>query len=251
MAKLSGKVAVVTGASKGIGAAIARTLGEAGAAVVVNYAKDRAGAERVVADIVAREGKALAVQADVSVAADRERLFAETRRAFGALDVLVNNAGVYAFAPLEAVSADELHRMFDLNVLGLILTTREALRHFGPTGGSIINIGSIVGQKPVPASVATPPPRAPSTRDARARRRAGRAQDPRQLDQPRRRRDRGHAHGRHDRQRLREADDRADAARAPRAAGRHREDRAVSGVGGFGLDDGRAAAGVGRVALRG
>ena len=153
MGKLSGRVAVVTGASKGIGAGIARSLGEAGAAVVVNYASDRAGAERVVADIVAREGKAVAVQADVSKAADIERLFAETRRAFGTLDILVNNAGVYTFAPLEAVGPDEFHRLFDTNVLGLLLTTKEAVKHFGAAGGSIINIGSIVSDKPVPQAV--------------------------------------------------------------------------------------------------
>lgn len=153
MGKLSGKVAVVTGASKGIGAGIARTLAEAGAAVVVNYATDRAGAERVVAGIVEREGKALAVQADVSKPADIERLFAETRRAFGRLDVLVNNAGVYAFAALEEVRADEFHRLFDTNVLGLLLTTKEAVKHFGPDGGSIINIGSLVSHKAVPQSV--------------------------------------------------------------------------------------------------
>jgi 3-oxoacyl-[acyl-carrier protein] reductase len=153
MAKLSGKVAVVTGASKGIGAGIARTLGEAGAAVVVNYSSDRAGAERVVADIVKREGKAIAVQADVSKAADIERLFAETRRAFGALDILVNNAGVYAFAPLGNVTEEHFHRIFNTNVLGLILTTQEAAKHFGPTGGSIINIGSVVSQKAIPGAV--------------------------------------------------------------------------------------------------
>jgi 3-oxoacyl-[acyl-carrier protein] reductase len=150
MAKLSGKVAVVTGASKGIGAGIARTLGEAGAAVVVNYSSDRAGAERVVADIVKREGKAIAVQADVSKAEDIRRLFAETRRAFGGVDILVNNAGVYAFAPLEAINADEFHRIFDINVLGLLLTTQEAVKHFGATGGSVINVGSVVSQKAVP-----------------------------------------------------------------------------------------------------
>jgi 3-oxoacyl-[acyl-carrier protein] reductase len=153
MKKLGGKVAVVTGASKGIGAGIARTLGEAGAAVVVNYAKDRAGAERVVADIVARDGKAVAVQADVSKAPDIKRLFAEAHAAFGALDILVNNAGVYAFAALEEVRAEEVHRMFDLNVVGLILTTQEAVKHFGAAGGSIINVGSVVSQRAVPQAV--------------------------------------------------------------------------------------------------
>jgi 3-oxoacyl-[acyl-carrier protein] reductase len=153
MAKLTGKVAVVTGASKGIGAGIARSLGEAGAAVVVNYSSDRAGAERVVADIVKREGKAIAVQADVSKPADIARLFAETRRAFGALDILVNNAGIYAFAPLENVTEEHYRRIFDTNVLGLILTTQEAVKHFGPTGGSVVNIGSVVSDKAVPGAV--------------------------------------------------------------------------------------------------
>src|SRR6478609_8660575 len=153
MAKLSGKVAVVTGASKGIGAGIARTLGEAGASVVVNYASDRKGAERVVDEIKKREGIAIAVQADVSKAVDVARLFAETRRAFGGLDILVNNAGVYAFAPLDAVSEAEFHRIFDTNVLGLLLTTREAVKHFGAAGGSIINVGSVVADKPVPNAV--------------------------------------------------------------------------------------------------
>ncbi len=153
MAKLSGKVAVVTGASKGIGAGIARTLGEAGAAVVVDYASDREGAERVVADIKKREGKAVAVQADVSKPEDVARLFAEARRAFGSLDILVNNAGVYAFAPLENVTEEHFHRIFDTNVLGLILTTQEAAKHFGPTGGAVINIGSVVSKKAVPGAV--------------------------------------------------------------------------------------------------
>jgi len=148
--KLSGRVAVVTGASKGIGAAIAAHLAAEGAAVVVNYASSKAGAERVVAAITGRGGKAVAVQADVARKADIQRLFAETRAAFGRLDVLVNNAGVYEFAPLEDVTAEQFHRLFDLNVLGLLLATQEAVRHFGPEGGSVINISSVV-------ATATPP----------------------------------------------------------------------------------------------
>src|SRR5262245_51674546 len=142
--KLEGKVAVVTGASKGIGASIARHLADEGAAVVVNYATSKQGADRVVAGIVANGGRAVAVQADVAKHADIRRLFDETKKAFGKLDVLVNNAGVYEFAPLEEVTPELFHKMFDLNVLGLILASQEAVRHFGPSGGSIVNISSVV-----------------------------------------------------------------------------------------------------------
>jgi 3-oxoacyl-[acyl-carrier protein] reductase len=148
--KLAGKVAVVTGASKGIGAAIAKQLAADGAAVVVNYASSKSGADKVVSEITAQGGKALAVQADVARKADSERLFAETKRAFGRLDVLVNNAGVYEFLPLEQITPEHFHKQFDLNVLGLILTTQEAVKHFGSAGGSIINISSV-------ASTAAPP----------------------------------------------------------------------------------------------
>lgn len=144
MSELTGKVAIVTGASKGIGAGIAKGLGAAGASVVVNYASSREGADRVVAEITGNGGKAVAVQGDVSKAADVQRLFAETKKAFGALDVLVNNAGVFQFEPLEAVTEDEFHREFNTNVLGPILTTQEALKYFGPEGGSVINISSVV-----------------------------------------------------------------------------------------------------------
>jgi 3-oxoacyl-[acyl-carrier protein] reductase len=142
--KLAKRVAVVTGASKGIGAAIAAHLAAEGAHVVVNYASSKAGAERVVAAIAERGGKAMAVQADVARKADIQRLFAEAKAAFGRLDVLVNNAGLYEFAPLEEVTAEHFHKLFDVNVLGLLLTTQEAVRHFGPEGGSIINISSVV-----------------------------------------------------------------------------------------------------------
>ena len=143
MGGLTGKVAVVTGASKGIGAAIAKALGSAGAAVVVNYASSKDGADRVVADIKGKGGKAIAVQGDVAKAADVKRLFAETRKAFGAPDVLVNNAGIYAFDPLEKVTEDEFHREFNTNVLGPILTIKEALNHFGPDGGSFDLTGGV------------------------------------------------------------------------------------------------------------
>ena len=153
MAKLSGKVAVVTGASKGIGAGIAKALAEAGAAVVVNYAASKEGADRVVADITAKGGKAIAVQGDVANSADMTRLAAEATKAFGRLDVLVNNAGVYQFAPLEEVTEVEFHRMFNTNVLGPLLATQAALPYFGPDGGSIINIGSVASSMNAPTTV--------------------------------------------------------------------------------------------------
>jgi 3-oxoacyl-[acyl-carrier protein] reductase len=153
MRKLQGKVAIVTGASKGIGASIAKHLAAEGAAVVVNYATSKEGADRVVAEILSGGGKAIAVQGDVSKAADVKRLFEETKKAFGSLDVLVNNAGVFQFEPLESVTEDEFHREFNTNVLGLILTTQEAVKHFGPEGGSVINISSIASLNPPPMSV--------------------------------------------------------------------------------------------------
>ncbi len=152
MSKLANKVAVVTGAAKGIGAGIAKALAAEGAAVVVNYAASKAGAERVVAEITAAGGKAVAIQADVSKPDDIARLFAQTKAAFGTLDVLVNNAGVYQMAPLEQVSAAEFHRQFDTNVLGVLLASQEALKHFGPGGGSIINIGSVITNLGMPTS---------------------------------------------------------------------------------------------------
>lgn len=150
MGKLTGKVAIVTGASKGIGAAIAKTYAEAGAAVVVNYASSKEGAERVVAEITSKGGKAVAVQANLADPADIPRLFAETKKAFGTLDILVNNAGVYKFEPLPEVTAAEFHRQFDTNVLGPLLAIKEATSYFGPEGGSVINISTV--------SVRTAPP---------------------------------------------------------------------------------------------
>jgi 3-oxoacyl-[acyl-carrier protein] reductase len=148
--KLTGKVAVVTGASKGIGASIATHLAAEGAAVVVNYSTSKEGADRVVNEIVRKGGKAVAVQANVSKQAEILRLFAETKKAFGTLDILVNNAGIYEFAPLENVTAEHFHKLFDLNVLGLILTTQEAVKHFGPNGGNIVNISSVVATQAMP-----------------------------------------------------------------------------------------------------
>jgi 3-oxoacyl-[acyl-carrier protein] reductase len=141
--KLTGKVALVTGASKGIGAAIARHLAAEGAAVVVNYASSKGAADKIIGEIKARGGQAVAVQADVAKQADIERLFVETQKAFGQLDVLVNNAGVYEFLPLEQVTEEHFHRQFNTNVLGLILATQEAVKLFGAGGGSVINISSV------------------------------------------------------------------------------------------------------------
>ncbi|MFO0952526.1 MAG: glucose 1-dehydrogenase [Isosphaeraceae bacterium] len=150
--RVEGKVAVVTGASKGIGAGVARLLGAEGAAVVVNYASSRAGADEVVAAITGAGGKAVALQADVSKPEDIRRLFDETVKAFGRLDVLVNNAGVYEFAPLDDITPEHFHRQFNLNVLGLILATREAAKHFGEAGGSVINISSVVAKLGLPGA---------------------------------------------------------------------------------------------------
>jgi len=152
MSKLTGKVAVVTGASKGIGAAIAKCLGAAGASVVVNYASSKEGADLVVAQIASDGGKAIAVQGDVSKAADVVRLFEETKTAFGPVDVLVNNAGIYQFAPLDEVTEEEFHRQFNTNVLGLILATKEAAKQFGSNGGNVINISSAITRLGMPGS---------------------------------------------------------------------------------------------------
>jgi 3-oxoacyl-[acyl-carrier protein] reductase len=142
--KLTGKVAVVTGASKGIGASIAKHLAAEGASVVVNYASSKSGADKVVGEITAQGGKAVAVQGNVAKRADIDRLFAETAKNYGKVDILVNNAGIYEFAPLEQITEEHFHKQFDLNVLGLLLTTQEAVKHFNPAGGSVVNISSIV-----------------------------------------------------------------------------------------------------------
>jgi 3-oxoacyl-[acyl-carrier protein] reductase len=149
---LQGKVAVVTGASKGIGAAIARGLAAEGAAVVVNYASSKAGADKVVADIEKAGGKAVAVHGDVAREAEVKRLFVEANEAFGRLDILVNNAGVYQFGALEDVTEAEFHRQFDTNVLGPILATREAAKRFGDAGGSVINVSSVASTKGLPGA---------------------------------------------------------------------------------------------------
>jgi len=150
MGKLTNQVAVVTGASKGIGAGIAKALAAEGASVVVNYSSSKTGADKVVQEIITKGGKAIAVQGDVSKQADVTRLFAETKKAYGKLNILVNNAGVYDLQPLEAITEEHFHKHFNLNVLGLLLVTKEAVKLIGPEGGSIINIGSGI-------STVTPP----------------------------------------------------------------------------------------------
>ena len=148
--KLAGKVAVVTGASKGIGAAIAKQFAAESASVVVNYVSAKQNADRVVDEISKPGGKAIAIQGNVAKKAEVERLFAEAEKAFGKIDILVNNAGVYEFAPVEDITEQQFHRMFDTNVLGTLFVTQEALKHFGPGGGSVINISSV-------AATAAPP----------------------------------------------------------------------------------------------
>ncbi len=152
MKKLEGKVAVVTGASKGIGASIAKHLAAEGASVVVNYSSSKEGADRAVAEITGLGGKAVAVQANVAKKADIDRLFTETKKAFGRLDILVNNAGIYEFAPVEQITEEHFQKHFNLNVLGLLLTTQEALNHFDAKGGSIINISSVVATLGIPGA---------------------------------------------------------------------------------------------------
>jgi 3-oxoacyl-[acyl-carrier protein] reductase len=150
MSKLQGKVAVVTGASKGIGASIAKHLAAEGAKVVVNYSSSKEGADRVVAEITRSGGTAIAVGANVAKKSDIDRLFAETKKAFGRLDVLVNNAGIFEFLPLESITEEHFHKQFNLNVLGLILTSQKAVEYFGDAGGSIVNISSVVAVSPAP-----------------------------------------------------------------------------------------------------
>jgi len=152
MKKLENKVAVVTGASKGIGASIAKHLAAAGASVVVNYASDKAGADEAVASITANGGKAVAVQGSVANQADVDRLFEETTKAFGPVNILVNNAGIYKFGAIEEINADDFHAQFNTNVLGLLLTTQGAVKNFSADGGSIINIGSAVSAITPPGS---------------------------------------------------------------------------------------------------
>jgi 3-oxoacyl-[acyl-carrier protein] reductase len=151
--KLNGKVAVVTGASKGIGAGIAKQFAAEGASVVVNYGLSKTDADRVVDEITKRGGKAVAVQGNVAKKAELERIFVAAEKAFGKIDILVNNAGVYQFAPLEEITEEEFHREFNTNVLGMMLATQEALKHFGSEGGTVINIGSLASSLTPPTAV--------------------------------------------------------------------------------------------------
>ncbi len=154
MSKLTGKVAVVTGASKGIGAAIAKHFAAEGASVVVNYSSSKEGADKIVNEITKKGGKAIAVQANVAKKSEIEKLFSEAKKSFGKVDILVNNAGVYEFAPIEDVTEEHFDKMFDLNVRGLVLASKESVKHFGTTGGSIINISSVASTSaPATASV--------------------------------------------------------------------------------------------------
>jgi 3-oxoacyl-[acyl-carrier protein] reductase len=150
--KLEGKVALVTGASKGIGASIAEQLSEEGASVVVNYSTSKEGADRIVQKITQKGGKAIALQASMTEPKDIDRLFSETKKAFGKLDILINNAGAYEFQPLEQITPEHFHKLFDLNVLGLLLACRAALHYFSASGGSIVNISSLVSTSHVPNS---------------------------------------------------------------------------------------------------
>ena len=245
MSDLKGKVAVVTGASKGIGAAIAKGLSAAGAAVVVNYSSSKEGADRVVADINANGGKAIAVKGDVAKAVDMRRLFDETEKAFGTLDVLVNNAGVYKFLPLEDITEDEFHREFNINVLGTILATKEAVKHFGPNGGSVINISSTASAGEPTAAIYS------GTKGAVDAITRGLAAElgPRKIRVNAIAPDRGNAQRRHRRQRFREDDDRRHAAGSLRTAGRHRPHRRVPGLRRFRMAHRRAAHGVGWLPL--
>jgi 3-oxoacyl-[acyl-carrier protein] reductase len=151
--KLNGKVAVITGSSKGIGAGIAKAYAKEGAAIVVNYASSREDANKVVEDIISAGGKAIAVQASVDKAADVKRLFEETIKAFGKVDILVNNAGIYSFAGIEDITEESFHQMFNINVLGSILTIQQAVKLFGDKGGVIINTGSIVATLDMPTAL--------------------------------------------------------------------------------------------------
>lgn len=147
---LKGKVAIVTGASKGIGAAIAKYMADAGAAVVVNYSSSKEAAQRVVSEITGSGGNAIAIQANMAQKIDIEQLFAETKKAFGRLDILVNNAGIYEFSPLENVTEEHFHKQFNTNVLGLLLASQQAIKYFDSSGGCIINISSVVSKRPAP-----------------------------------------------------------------------------------------------------
>jgi NAD(P)-dependent dehydrogenase (short-subunit alcohol dehydrogenase family) len=250
MSKLTGKVAIVTGASKGIGAGIAKSLAAEGVSVAVNYSSSQEGADRVVAEITGTGGTAIAVQADVSKGEDVERLFEETEKAFGPLDVLVNNAGVFQFDSLEAVTETEFHREFNTNVLGPILMTQGAVKRFGPRGERDQHrFGGGPESTPGGSNLCGDQER-PGQRHARPSERAGLEEDASQLDQSGWRGNRGHPYGWNHRQRLRKADGGADPAGTNRPAGRHRAGRGVPGLRGVPMDDGRDPRGSRRLAMR-
>ena len=250
MSKLKGKVAVVTGASKGIGAAIAKALAAEGASVVVNYASSKAGADKVVAAITAAGGKAVAVGGDVSKAADAQGLIAAAIKNYGRLDILVNNSGVYEFSPIESVTEESFHRLFNINVLGVLLTTQAAVKHLGE-GASIINIGSGVSRITPPNSsvyTGTKVRSMPLQACSRASSGRGRSASTPLIPDGR---DRRHGQRRFHRLGLRKGVSRASSAWPHRPGRRHRLDRFVPGFGRFGLADGRAVTGYGRHSLRG
>ena len=193
--KLNGKVAIVTGASKGIGAAIAKEFANEGATVVINYASAKEDADRIVDEITKRGGQAVAVQANVAKKADVERLFSAAKKAFGKIDILVNNAGVYDWSPIEEITEEQFHRMFDVNVLGLLLATQEAVKQFDSNGGNIINVSSTVVRRRRVRQF-TPAPKARSTRSPERWPRNSAAQNSRQLHQSRSCRNRRRARGR-------------------------------------------------------
>lgn len=150
--RLNGKVALVTGASKGIGAAIAKSLAAEGASVAVNYASDKEGAEKIVQQIISDGGRAIALQGNVASKDDLQRIFEETAGKFGKLDILVNNAGIYNFSPIEEVTAEEFNKQFSVNVLGTLLSTQQAVKYFPENSGTVINVSSVVSTGPTPNS---------------------------------------------------------------------------------------------------
>ena len=238
MSKLKGKVAVVTGASKGIGAAIAKSLAAEGASVVVNYASSKAGADSVVSAIAADGGTAVSVGGDVSIAGEAQGIVDAAIRNYGRLDILVNNSGVYEFAPIEAVTPDQFHRMFNINVLGVLLTTQAAVKHMGD-GGSVINIGSVVSRITPPNSAVYTGTKGAVERDhGRAVEGTGTEENPSQLDQPGDGGNGRHAHRRLYRLRFREKHGCTNAAGAAGTTGGHRDGGCVSGFGRFGMAHG-------------
>ena len=250
MGELSGKVAIVTGASKGIGAAIARRFAEAGAAVAVNYASDKTGADRVVEQIKRGGGKAVAIQANVSKSEDVKRLFAETKAKLGAPSILVNNAGVFTFEPLEAVTEEEFHRQFDTNVLGTLLATREAVTAFNGEGGSVINLSTISSVNPVPNSVVYSASKSAIDAITKAlRQRIGRPQNPRQRDRAGHDGNRGSERPRHY-ARYGEGHRSAHSSGAARSAGRHRARGAIPCLGPVVVAHRRAHFRLGRTAIK-